>query len=101
MTVAGRYGPWLVVEEDLIPAGYMLGLASGGTQDARNLVGVRDHANSSLRGLRLVKGPDNDYPLVDSYYQRGFGTGVRQRGAGVVMKIAAAGGYTIPTGFTY
>lgn len=101
MTVAGRYGPWLIVEEDLIPAGNMLGLASGGTEDARNVVGLREHRNSGLRGLRLVKGPDADYPLIDSYYQRGFGTGVRQRGAAVVMQIKASGSYVIPTGFTY
>lgn len=100
MQVIGRYGPWLVVEDDLIPAGYMIGFASGGNLDARNLVGIREHRNASLRGLRLVKGPDPDYPLIDSYYQRGFGTGVRQRGAAVVMQITA-GAYAIPTGYTY
>jgi hypothetical protein len=100
LTVQGRYGPWLVVEEDLVPAGYMIGLASGGDNDARNLVGLREHANTSLRGLRLVKGQTPDYPLIDSVYQRGFGTGVRQRGAGVVMQVTA-GSYTIPTGYTW
>jgi hypothetical protein len=100
LPVIGRYGPWLIVEDDQIPAGYMLGFASGGNLNASNLVGIREHPNTSLRGLRLVKGPDADYPLIDSFYQRGFGTGIRQRGAGVVMKIGA-GGYTIPTGFTW
>jgi hypothetical protein len=38
-----------------------------------------------------------DYPLIDSFYQRGFGTGVRQRGGGVVMQIKASGVYDIPT----
>jgi len=99
LTVTGRYGPWLIVEDDLITAKYMLGFASGGTEDARNLVGIREHANQSLRGLRLVKGPDPDYPLVDSYYQRGFGTGIRQRGAGVVMQIKASGAYAIPAAY--
>jgi len=98
LTVEGRYGPILVVVDDSIPTGYMVMFASGGTLNARNLVGVREHANTSLRGLRLVKGPDNDYPLIDSYYQRGFGTGIRQRGAAVVMKITA-GAYTIPTAY--
>lgn len=101
MQVQGRYGPWLVVENDLIPAGYLLGVASGGSEDARNLVGLREHANASLRGLRLVKGPSPDYPLVDSFYQRGFGTGIRQRGAGVVMQIKASGTYDIPTGYSW
>ena len=59
-------------------------------------VGLREHVNTSLRGLRLVKGPNPDYPLIDSFYQRGFGTGVRQRGGAVVMKITA-GSYSAPT----
>ena len=99
LPVEGRYGPWMVIEDDLIPAGYLVGLASGGDNDARNLVGVREHAQSGLRGLRLVKGPDNDYPLIDSYYLRGFGTGIRQRGAGVVMQIKASGTYDVPSAY--
>jgi hypothetical protein len=98
LNVIGRYGPWLVVEEDLIPAGYLLGVATGGEEDARNAVGVREHVNASLRGLRLVKGPQPDYPLVESYYQHGFGTGIRQRGAGVVMELGASP-YTIPADY--
>jgi hypothetical protein len=101
LPIEGRYGPWLIVEEDLIPAGYMLGFASGGEENAANLVGVREHANASLRGLRLVKGQRPDYPLVDSYYQRGFGTGIRQRGAGVVMFIDAGASYTVPSGYEW
>jgi hypothetical protein len=100
LVVQGRYGPWLIVEDDLIPAGYMIGFASGGNLDARNLVGIREHAQAGLRGLRLVKGPDPDYPLIDSAYQRGFGTGIRQRGAAVVMQVTA-GAYAIPTGYTW
>lgn len=101
LPVQGRYGPWMVVENDLIPAGYMLGFASGGSEDARNLVGLREHANASLRGLRLVRGAVPDYPLIDSFYQRGFGTGIRQRGAGVVTQIKASGTYDIPTGYAW
>jgi hypothetical protein len=99
LTVEGRYGPWLLVEEDLVPSKYILHIASGGTEDARNLVGIREHINNSLRGLRLVKGPDPDYPLRDSYYQRGFGTGIRQRGAAVVTQIKASGSYDIPAAY--
>lgn len=101
LNVAGRYGPWLIVEEDLIPAGYMLHFASGGSENAQNIVGIREHRNTSLRGLRLVKGQDPDYPIINSYYQRGFGTGVRQRGAAVVQQITVSGTYTIPTGYTW
>jgi len=97
LTVGGQYGKWLVVEEDYVPSGYMLGFATGGENQATNPVGFRQHANQSLRGLRLVKGRDNDYPLIDSFYNRGFGTGIRHRGAGIVMKIAASGDYTVPS----
>lgn len=96
MAVAGRYGSFLVVEEDYIPAGYVFAFATGGDNQAGNPVGIREHQNAGLRGLRLVKGRSNDYPLIDSFYNRGFGTGVRHRGAGIVMQITAAGAYTIP-----
>lgn len=99
LTVSGAYGPWLVVENEYIPIGYVVGFASGGDNNAGNLVGIREHQNAALRGLRLVKGRTPDYPLIDSFYNRGFGTGIRQRGAGVVMQITAAGSYTIPAAY--
>jgi hypothetical protein len=97
----GSYGDMLIVEEDHIPTKYGLALASGGRDNVGNPVGFRQHANSSLRGMRLVKGRDADYPLIDSYYVRGFGTGVRHRGAGVVMQIATGPAYTPPANFVY
>jgi hypothetical protein len=96
MNVIGNYGPMLIIEEDYVPAGYIVALVSGGKANIQNPVGMREHANPGLRGLRLVKGRDASYPLIDSYYARGFGTGIRQRGAGMVMKITS-GAYTIPT----
>jgi hypothetical protein len=92
----GTYGPWLVVEEDYIPTGYVLGFATGGQQNLGNLVGIRQHANPGLRGLQLVKGRDNDYPLTDSFYRFGFGTGIRHRGAGVIMEITTDPTYDPP-----
>jgi hypothetical protein len=100
MTVAGQYGNWLVIEEDRVPAGYLLGFATGGEQNASNPVGIREHSRSSLRGLLQIGGKsDGDYPIIDSFYQRGFGTGVRHRGAGVVMQIKASGSYDIPAAY--
>lgn len=99
LDVSGSYGPWIVIEEDYIPSGYLLGFATGGDQQATNPVGIREHQNSGLRGLRLVKGRTPDYPLIDSFYNRGFGTGVRHRGAGVVMQIKASGTYDIPAAY--
>jgi len=99
LPVAGAYGPWIIVENDYMPAGYVLGLSSGGNLAAGNPVGIREHQNAALRGLRLVKGRTPDYPLIDSFYNRGFGTGIRHRGAGVVMQITASGTYTIPAAY--
>lgn len=99
LTVQGAFGPWLIVENGYIPAGYMVGFATGGENQANNPVGIREHQNPALRGLRLVKGRTADYPLIDSFYNRGFGTGIRQRGAGAVMQITAAGSYTIPAAY--
>jgi hypothetical protein len=94
--VIGQYGPAIIVEEDHIPAGYLFTFATGGQDSIQNPVGFRQHANESLRGMRLVKGPNPDYPLIDSYYVRGFGTGVRHRGAGAVMQLAVGPNYAPP-----
>lgn len=99
LTTIGTYGPFAVVEDDYVPVGYVIGTAAGGERNVGNLVGIREHENAALRGLRLVKGRDNDYPLTDSFYLHGFGTGVRHRGAGVVMQITANASYTIPTAY--
>lgn len=97
--VIGSYGPQMIIEEDYVPAGYYVTFATGGEDNIGNPIGIREHQNTGLRGLRLVKGRDNDYPLIDSFYQRGFGVGVRHRGATVVTQITAAGAYTRPTTF--
>lgn len=97
LDVIGTYGPWVVVEEDYIPAGYMLGIASGGPDNIGNPVGIREHPGAT--GLKLVKGKDNDYPLTDSFYLHGMGTGIRHRGAGVVTQVKASGSYEIPAAY--
>jgi hypothetical protein len=100
MNVIGTYGPAIIIQEDYIPAKYLVAFATGGTASLTNPVGLREHANPQLRGLRLVKGRSNDYPLQDAIYQRGFGTGIRQRGAGAVTQIKAAGSYAPPAAYT-
>lgn len=96
-TVIGAYGDFTVVQEDYIPAGYMVAFGTGGRESLTNPIGIREHANPALRGLRLVKGRSPDYPLQEAYYQRGFGTGIRQRGSALVMQIKASGSYAAPT----
>lgn len=93
----GTYGPFHVVEEEYVPAGYMAVIATGGPDNVGNPIGVREHSNPAYRGLKVIPGQRSDYPLIDSFYRRGFGTGVRQRGASAIMQVTASGTYTIPT----
>lgn len=97
LPVVGSYMNVLIIEEDYIPSGYMFMFATGGAGNLQNIVGLREHANPAHRGLRLLPGNNQRYPLVDSYYSRGFGTGIRQRGGAAVMQIKASGSYDIPT----
>ena len=67
-------------------------LGAGGS----NPVGFREHVNPAYQGLRHI--PDNGpYPIQSSFFGRGFGTGVRHRGAAVVCQITTNGSYTAPT----
>lgn len=100
LRVVGSYGNLLIIEESQIPAGYMAAIATGGSANLNNPIGIREHQNTSLRGLRLVKGPNPDYPIIDSFYNRGFGTGVRHRGGAVIMEVKAAGAYAPPAAYS-
>lgn len=97
LRVLGSYRDALIIEELTIPEGYMLTFGTGGLGQLGNLVGLREHANPAYRGLRMIPGNQSGYPLVDSYYARSFGTGVRQRGGAVVTQFKASGSYDIPT----
>jgi hypothetical protein len=97
----GTYGPWHIVEEPYIPAGYVAAFASGGFANLNNPVGFREHANPAYRGLQLVPGDNGAYPLKEAHYRRGFGTGVRQRGGGIVVQLVSntSTTYTVPTAY--
>lgn len=92
--VKGAYDEALIIESTRIPAGYLAALASGGSLVSSNPIMYREHPR--LRGLQLVPGPSNAYPLLDSTWVRGFGTGVRHRLAGLVMQITTSASYTAP-----
>lgn len=100
LPVQGSYGGALIIEHPLVPANYVLMIASGGLLASTNLVGMREHASPEWRGLRLLPGNQNRYPLIDGFYQRSFGTGIRQRGGAVVIQTKASGSYDIPSVFT-
>lgn len=95
LQVEGYVNDWTVVQMNDIPEGYLVGLVSGGPLDTRNVVGLRVHENPSVRGLRLIEGNRQNYPLYDSVYDGYMGAGVGQRGAAVIMQDAAA--YAVPT----
>lgn len=96
LSVIGGFGPAYVHETHLMPAGYVLVVASDGANGTRNPVGFRQHPRSEYQGLRNIPGPSPDYPLQHSYYQRSFGTGIRHRGAAAVMQVTANTNYTTP-----
>lgn len=96
LTVIGTYGPLTIVQEDYLPTTHVLAFATGGSDNLVNPIGLRQHANTGLRGLRLVKGRNADYPLIDSFWATGFGTGIRQRGAGIAIELSANASYTVP-----
>lgn len=101
LRVYGSYGDMLLVEEPFMPDGYFLTIGTGGAGNLQNLVGLREHKNPIYRGLRILPGNDQAYPLVESYYTRAFGTGIRQRAGGVVTQIGEGddGNYVIPWEF--
>ena len=95
----GTYGPFHVVEEGYIPAGYMASVVTGGQDSISNPIGLRQHSNPAYRGLKIIPGQRSQYPLIDSFYRKGIGTGIRHRGAIAVMQIKASGTYQIPTAY--
>lgn len=95
----GTWGPFRIVEQNAIPAGYVVGVATGGQESLGNPIGYREHENPDYRGLKLIPGQRSQYPLVDSFYRRGFGTGIRHRGALVIMQIKASGNYQVPAAY--
>ncbi len=94
--VLGSYGDAWLIESHYVPAGYVIVAATGGPNSDMNPVGFREHVNAAYQGLRHIPGP-GPYPLQDSFYARGFGVGVRHRGAAVVMQVTTNGTYTAPT----
>lgn len=101
LDVVGRFGQFLIIKNEWMPTTHVTAFATGGTENVQNPVAIREHPNAGLRGLRLVKGRTPDYPLIDSFYNRGFGTGVRYRGAGAVMEITADATYDVPAAYAW
>lgn len=99
LNVIGSYGPLLIVQDDWLPSTHVFAFATGGKDSLTNPVGLREHAQTNLRGLRLVKGRNADYPLIDSFWATGFGTGVRHRGGGIVLELTVDATYDPPAAY--
>ena len=96
--IVGSYGDAWIFESYYIPDGYVLAVGTAGPNRARNPLAFRQHGSAESRGLRLIQGEQSsiNYPLINSIYERGFGVGVRNRGASAVMQIKASGSYESP-----
>lgn len=99
LRVSGSYQDVLIIEEPMMPPGYMLFLSTGGVNQDENIVGIREHVSPEWRGLRLLPGNQQKYPLVDGYYIHGFGTGIRRRTGAVIMQITS-GSYAAPAQYS-
>jgi len=95
LPTVGKYGPVFVVESSFVPEGYFSIIATAGPGNPSNCIGVRQHENTTYQGLRHLPGNTGGYPLIESFYTRSFGVGVRHRGAAVCYKLGA-GPYTAP-----
>lgn len=95
LKVAGSYGEAYIVTSNWVPKGYVTAVSTGGTAAP---LAFREHTVTNLRGLQLIAGDNNAYPLQNSYYVRAFGVGVQHRGAAAVLQITADGTstYTSP-----
>ncbi|MCT7656833.1 hypothetical protein [Mycobacterium deserti] len=99
--VLGSYGEALVIQSDYVPSGYIAVVATYGPNSDRNVVGFREWPDASQQGLRLMPGNWQGVPLVESFATRGFGTGVRRRGAAAVCQVTTNANYTAPTFVTH
>ena len=94
--VLGSYCESWLIQSDFVPSGYVAVVASGGPNKLGNVMGFREHPNPAYRNLRQIPGT-GPYPIVNSYNQRSFGVGVRQRGAAACIQVTTDADYTAPT----
>ncbi|MDP0398919.1 hypothetical protein [Tsukamurella strandjordii] len=96
LDVIGSYGPAMVITNHLIPANYVLVVATGGPNSDLNPMAFREHPAVNYQGLRTIAGNQNGYPLIDSFLSRSFGVGVARRGAAACIQVTTSPTYTAP-----
>ena len=97
LSVLGSYGPTWLVSSHFIPKKYVAVVASSGPNSENNPVGVRIHELPEHQGLRLIPGNHQNLPLIESFYTRCMGTGVRHRSAAVCYFVDAGSVYVKPS----
>jgi hypothetical protein len=95
LEVWGSYAGALLIQSQFVPVGYCAVVATNGPNSIDNPVAMREHSNPAYEGLRHIPG-HGPYPLVESFYARGFGVGTRHRSAAVVTQITTGGSYAAP-----
>ena len=96
LNVIGSYGPAFLIESEFLPSGYVAVVATGGPNSELNPLGYRQFQAIEQQGLRQIPGRDQRYPLVDSYFARSFGTGVRYRSAAARLQVTTGSTYVPP-----
>ena len=86
-----KFQEFTIVEDDWVPDGYLFGV-----EGTIKPVAMREPLNPQAKGLRLFKGPYEEYPLLEAYYQRRFDMEAVHRGAGAVAQVTA-GAWADPT----
>lgn len=90
-----------VVMLSFIPTGYIVAM----DRNADKPVFIRESDLAELRGFKLTGDEvvsensvlDGPNPMLNKYWSRIFGAGVRNRANAVVVQITASGSYTAPT----
>lgn len=70
-------------ETEMIPDGYISFVEANQPEGMRPLVHFEP---ANIQGLNMYPGPVNDYPLIESFWDRWMGFKVWQRGAGVAFQ---------------
>ena len=94
--VWGSYGRGYLLESNYVPAGYVIVAASGGPDSVDNVCALRQPEDFDYQGLLRIPGNDRAYPLVDSFFLRSVGAGVRHRSAAVAIQVTPSPVYTAP-----
>ena len=96
LPVQGSYGRAFLIETNYVPAGWVIVAASGGPDADINPVALRSHTDPAYQGLLRIPG-NGRYPLVESFFHRDVGAGIRHRSAAVAIQITASPTYSAPS----